>query len=182
MAKLSEQDKKNLIADWKTGRYSQRDLVNKYGASKGTVGNLTKGIDQKNGHIVDAQITVLTAKALLPPEEMGAIVLVAQEEIYNNQLVTNASQLNLVRITEYLSNNTKVEKINVGDGVQHFEEIGLGASDFIQCQNAIHKAGQSLGVIEQFAKNGDVNVSTAAIATTPMQITRRIIDIDVVDV
>lgn len=172
MAKLSDQDKKNLIADWKTGRYSQRDLVDKYGASKGTVGNLTKGIDQENGRIVDAQITVLTAKALLPPEEMGAIMLIAQEEIYSQNLVTNATQLNLVRITEYLSTNTKDKVLNVGDGVQNIEPIRLDSSDFIACQNAIHKAGQSLGVIEQFAPKNDISLTNAVQANvnTPLEV------------
>lgn len=158
MAKLSEQDKKNLIADWKTGRFSQRELVEKYGASKGTVGNLTKGIEQKNGHIVDAQITVLTAKAILPPEEMGAIMLTAQEEIYNNQLVTNATQLNLVRITEHISVNKKLEKINVGDGVQQFEEVGLGSGDYLNIQNAIDKASITLKVSDRHAPRQEIKV------------------------
>jgi hypothetical protein len=157
MAKLSEQDKKNLIADWKTGRYSQRDLVNKYGASKGTVGNLTKGIEQKNGHVVDAQITILTAKDILPPEEMGAIMLVAQEEIYNKFLITNATQLNLVRVTEHLSNNKKLEKIGIGDGIQHFEEVGLGASDYKAAQEAIDRASITLGISQRHA-NSQVNI------------------------
>lgn len=156
MAKLSDQDKKNLIADWKTGRYSQRDLVEKYGVSKGTVGNLTKGIEQKNGHIVDAQITILTAKAILPPEEMGAIMLTAQEEIYNQNLITNATQLNLVRIAEHISANKKLEKINVGDGVQHFEEVGLGSGDYLNIQNAIDKASLTLGVNQRHAPKIEV--------------------------
>jgi len=69
---------------------------------------------------VNAQIAILTAKAILPLEHLNAILNTAQEEIYNKNLVTNATQLNLVRTMEYLSNNTKLEKINVGDGVQMF--------------------------------------------------------------
>lgn len=35
-------------------------------------------------------------------------------------------------------------------------------SDHKTAQDAIHKAGQTLGVIEQFAKSGDVNVNATA--------------------
>ena len=44
MAKLSDIDKTKLLADWKTGKYSQRDLVKKYNSSNGTVSEITKGV------------------------------------------------------------------------------------------------------------------------------------------
>lgn len=52
MAKLTPQDEINLVSDWKTGRYSQRDLASKYNCSKGKVSQLTQGIEKsKNGQI-----------------------------------------------------------------------------------------------------------------------------------
>jgi len=44
MAKLTEHDKKLLIADYHTNKYSQRELAKKYNVSLGTVSNLTKEI------------------------------------------------------------------------------------------------------------------------------------------
>ena len=46
MAKLTPQDEINLVSDWKTGRYSQRDLASKYNCSKGKVSQLTEGIEK----------------------------------------------------------------------------------------------------------------------------------------
>lgn len=146
MAKLTEHDKKLLIADYHTNKYSQRELAKKYNVSLGTVSNLTKEISPQNEHIVNAQITILTAKAILPVEHLNAILNTAQEAIYNKNLITNATQLNLVRTMEYLSKNQKMEKINVGDGVQNFEPIGLGADDFKYCQDTIDKASITLGI------------------------------------
>lgn len=157
MARLNDNEKKLVIADYKTGRYSQRELAERHHVSLGTINNITRDISADNEHLVAAQVSLLSAKALLPPEQLNAILNAAQEEIYNKNLVSNSSQLNLVRITEYLSTNTKDKALNVGDGVQSIEPIRLDSSDFIACQNAIHKAGQSLGVIEQFAPKMEFN-------------------------
>lgn len=158
--KLTSKDELNLIADWKTGRYSQRDLASKYNCSKGKVSQLTEGIEKaKNDQVVKAQITILSAKALLSDEEMTAILNTAQEEVYNKGLVTNASQLNLIRTTQYLANNKKLEKISVGDGIQQFEEVGLGADDFKQCQDAIDKASITLKVNERHAPRAEVKLT-----------------------
>ena len=68
MARLTDHDKKLLIADYHTNKYSQRDLAKKYNISIGTVNNLTKEITPQNEHLVNAQISILSAKAILPPE------------------------------------------------------------------------------------------------------------------
>ena len=161
MAKLSDYDKKLLIADYHTNKYSQRDLAKKYNTSIGTVNNLTKEVSPQNEHLVNAQISILSAKSILPIEHLNAILNTAQEEVYNKGLVTNASQLNLIRTTQYLANNKKLEKINVGEGIQKFEEVGLGADDFKQCQDAIDKASITLKVNGRFAPKQDINLTNA---------------------
>jgi hypothetical protein len=160
MAKLTDHDKKLLIADYHTNKYSQRDLAKKYNISIGTVNNLTKEITPQNEHLVNAQISIVSAKAILPPEHLNAILNTAQEEVYNKSLITNATQLNLVRTMQYLSENKKLEKRTIGDGVQVFEEVGLGADDFKQCQDAIDKASITLGVNQRHA-NTTINNTNA---------------------
>ena len=168
--KLTDKDELNLIADWKTGRFSQRDLASKYNCSKGKVSQLTSGIDKsKNGHIVDAQITILSAKSLLSDEEMTAIANTAHNEAFSKGLIFNATQLNLVRTMEYLSNNKKLEKINVGDGVQMFETVGLGADDFKYCQDTIDKASITLG-INQRHSNQVINNTNATQNNTTLTV------------
>ena len=151
MAKLTDNDKKLLIADYHTNRYSQRELSKKYNTSIGTVNNLTKVITPKNEHILNAQITMLSAKSHLSDIEMNAILNTAQEEVFNMGLVTNASQLNLVQMTKHLNENKKLEKIGVGAGIQSMEEVGLGSSDYLNIQNAIDKAAITLKVADRHA-------------------------------
>lgn len=157
MARLTDNEKKLVIADYKTGKYSQRELAERHHISVGTVNNLTKEISADNEHLVYAQISLLSAKAILPPEQMNAILNAAQEELYNQGLVTNASQLNIIRMTEHISINKKLEKINIGDGVQHFEEVGLGSSDYLNIQNAIDKASITLKVSDRHAPKMEFN-------------------------
>jgi len=165
MAKLTEHDKKLLIADYHTNKYSQRELAKKYNISLGTVSNFTKEINPQNEHLVDAQIAILTAKAILPIEQLNAILNTAQDEIYNKNLITNATQLNLVRTMEYLSNNKKLEKVSAGAGVQELVEVGLGSSDFKECQDTIDKASLTLGVNQRHS-NSQVNIqNTNAVQT-----------------
>ena len=170
MAKLSDKDELKLIADWKTGAYSQRDLSDKYNCSKGKVSQLTQGIEKaQNGQILTAQISVLSAKAYLSDEEMTAIMTAAQNEVFNKGLITNATQLNLVRTMEYLSKNQKLEKINVGDGVQNFEPVGLGADDFKYCQDTIDKASITLGINPRHA-NTNIKVDNNNLQQTNLSI------------
>jgi len=45
-----------------------------------------------------------------------------------------------------LDKNTKLEKINVGEGVQNFEPVELNANDYKALQEMIDKASLTLGV------------------------------------
>ena len=153
MAKLSDYDKKLLVADFLTGKYSQRELAKKYNISLGSVNKLTKDVEPVNEHLVNAQISILSAKAILPIEQLNAIMNTAQEEIYNKNLITNATQLNIARTIEYLSNNKKLEKVATGKGFETLTEVGLGASDFKQCQEAIDKASITLGINQRHSNS-----------------------------
>lgn len=172
---LSETQKLEIISEFKTGKYSQRELAKRHSASVGTINSLTKNIDKENEHLVNAQISMITAKAYLPVQELNAILNTANEIVFNQGLITNATQLNLVRITQHLKENKKLEKINVGDGMQHFEEVGLGSGDYKNIQDAIDKASITLGINERHSKSGDVNVNTQTNVGI-QTITRKIVD------
>lgn len=157
MARLTEKQKELILADYDTGKYSQRQLSKKHDVSIGTVNKLTKEVQPQNEHLVNAQVAILSAKALLSDEQMNAIMNTAKDELLNRGLVENATQLNLVRTTEYLANNKKLEKVNVGGGIQDLVEVGLASDDFKQCQDAIDKASITLGVNQRGASTQITN-------------------------
>lgn len=167
MAKLTPKEEKLLIADYHTNKYSQRTLSKKYNISVGTVNKLTKEIEPQNEHLVNAQISILSARSILSDEQMNAIMNTAKDELYNKGLVTNASQLNLVRTMEHLANNKKVEIVKLNNYVDgrldsqtvDLVEVGLGSDDFKHCQDTIDKASLTLGVNQRHS-NSQINVNT----------------------
>ena len=56
---ISEEIKRSINADWRTGEYSQRQLSEKYLVSSGLVAKLTKGVVQDAKGIVSAGVEYL---------------------------------------------------------------------------------------------------------------------------
>lgn len=105
MARLTIQQEKELIADWKTGHYSHRDLLKKYNCSKGKVSQLTQGIEKaSNDQLVKNQVSILSASATLPKEEMTAIMTTAQEIAFNKGLVFGVTQKALQKLNVMIDN------------------------------------------------------------------------------
>lgn len=146
MAKINQETKKLIIADYLTGKFSQRELSKKFNISLGAINNLTKHLTPENERLVEAQISILTAQQTLSSEQMNAVMNAARDEAYNRGLIFNATQKNLNRVIDMLDKNTKLEKINVGEGVQNFEPVELNANDYKALQDMIDKASLTLGV------------------------------------
>lgn len=164
---LDERIKKELIADYLTGRYSQRELMRKYKVSLGTVNNLTRDLNTSNAELVDAQASLIIAKNELPNEQMNAIIETAYDEVYSKNLIQKTTHLNLKRINETLEKNTKMSKINVGDGMQNLEPTSLEMLDYKIAQDAIDKASLTLGINQRHAKT-EINAN----ASNAIQINR----------
>ena len=173
MAKITNEIKEKILADFHTGKFSQRELAKKYNASKTTIANLTKGLSPKNDRLVEAQVSLLSAQSSLTATEMTAIMTAAKDEAYNRGLLFNATQKNLAKITEMLDKNTKYEKVGVGDGVQNFEPVELNANDFKALQDAIDKASLTLGVNQRTASTTINNANVQQSEETKIVIERR---------
>ena len=179
MAKITNEIKEKILADFHTGKFSQRELAKKYNASKTTIANLTKGLTPKNDRLVEAQISLLSAQSSLTTTEMTAIMTAAKDEAYNRGLIFNATQKNLAKITQMLDKNTKYEKVGVGDGVQNFEPVELNANDYKALQDAIDKASLTLGVNQRTSSTTINNANVQESEETKIVIERRnLIDVD----
>jgi hypothetical protein len=173
VAKITNEIKEKILADFHTGKFSQRELAKKYNASKTTIANLTKGLTPKNDRLVEAQISLLSAQSSLTATEMTAIMTAAKDEAYNRGLIFNATQKNLAKITAMLDKNTKFEKVGVGDGVQNFEPVELNANDYKALQDAIDKASLTLGVNQRTSSTTINNANVQQSEETKIVIERR---------
>lgn len=158
---MAKYDAELIVNEFRTGKFSQRDLAKRHGVSVGLVNKLTKGNDKAFNEVVNAQMTINTATLLLSESEMNAIVNVANELTFNTSLITNATQMNLVRMTQHLAKNQRMEKVGAGDGVQRFEPVELGSADYKNLQDAIDKAAITLKVADRHAPKVEVNNTNA---------------------
>lgn len=150
------------------------DIVDKYGITKKTLqnkiseelwevsGNIKSdilGLKQSIGKITD-DISHNQELAHIISEDVKDLINELSDLVDAKKIIYSATKLNLIRTTQYLSNNKKLEKVSVGMGIQQFEEVGLGASDFKECQDAIDKASITLGINQRHA-NTTINNTNA---------------------
>lgn len=146
MAKLKENEKDQLLADWKTGQYSQNDLMKKYNVSKGTVNKLCKGVEQTNKEIVTAQTRINIEMSKKNDQEVTAINEAVMIQTRRANLVYGATEKLLRKIDTAIEHGKTYEKVNSGDGIQRLEPVEYGSSDFKNFADAIDKASLTLGV------------------------------------
>lgn len=158
MAKLTDQTKTKLIADYHTNKYSQRELAKKYDVSLGTVSKLTKEIKPQNEHLVNAQVAVLEGHSKLPNEQMNAIMNTANDEIRRKSLVFGVIEKALKLNEDMLDANKTFEKINKGDGIQDFEPRELNTTDIKNIIESTDKASITLKVNERFSSSTNVAI------------------------
>lgn len=159
--KLSDRQKSNLIAKWKTGQYTKVSLAKAYKVSEAYVRKVIGGIDAENADIVEASVIVEDAKRCVNSSiEKNAIeqaVKYKLEKIYtkdNNKVkVFDVTSKLLDKVNGILDKGTVPEKVNVGAGVQQIEPRELNADDMMKLQNTTFKAGETLGVIEKPSTN-----------------------------
>ena len=53
-----------IVADWRTGEYSQQDLADKYKISKGKANNLCKGVERDMSAIVTAVTAAVDSRTI----------------------------------------------------------------------------------------------------------------------
>jgi len=80
-------------------------------------------------------------------------------EVRSRNLALNANHELLIKIHSDIKDGTKLEKINAGDGVQHFETVAHGSSDHLTHAKAIQTITDNLGITQRHS-NSQVTVNT----------------------
>lgn len=103
--------------------------------------------------------TINETLALKNETELETIKEIVGDKIRHTKLITNLTELNLKQLNNHLVENKKLEKVNVGDGVQNLEPVALGTSDYLNAQKTIDQASLTLGVNQRHS-NTQLNVNT----------------------
>ncbi|MCT7528802.1 hypothetical protein N5T79_06550 [Aliarcobacter cryaerophilus] len=166
MAKLSDRQKNNIIAKWKTGQYTKIALAKTYKVDEKTIRKITENIEPKNADFVEATLMLEKAKKseLSPIEitEIDKAVKYRLEKEFSDDnkkvRIYDTSFKILNAIDEILKKGKVEEKVSVGDGVQQFEERHLNANDTEKLANAVDKLSITTNVNQRHSTS-QININ-----------------------
>lgn len=156
MAKLTDRKRNNIVAKWKTGVYTQRELAKTYNVDVATINKIVKEIPKENANLVEAGVVFENAKrSTKSQQEISEINKAIEYRLKkefsedNKRVKVYDLSYKLIDVVEDLLKNKKVkEKINVGIGVQEFQERDLNTSDVKNISDTISQIGKTLSVVD----------------------------------
>ncbi len=165
MARPSKYNWEDIRKHYEIGM-CQKDIILEFGCPKSSLSERVKKenwvINELANSYIKGSIEINEQKANLVEQDVRIAELADKaitEETRRRGLIFDMTELNLSKLNDHLKGNKKLEKINTGDGMQRFEEVGLGTSDYKNAQDTIDKASVTLRVNERFS-NSQINVNT----------------------
>lgn len=97
-----------IVAEWRTGEFSQQDLADKHGVSKGVVNKLCKGVEQDTAAIVTAGVQYRQALAGHDDRNVTAVTMAVDERTKHIQFFNNATLKNLSVMVKKVGESTSI--------------------------------------------------------------------------
>lgn len=161
MARLTQGTKDKILADFHIGK-SQNFLAKEYECSPATINKICKGVIPKYKDKVNSVVAI---KSELSKESEY------QSECFDKEVNTKLRRAGLVfgflenalkKNSEILQSGYVEDKINIGDGVQKFENRKISPKETKELIDGAVSIGKSFGVIESLSKtqinNNNANV------------------------
>lgn len=152
-------------AYYEAGTHTLQKIEDEVGINKGHLSRTAKKQQWQQGSkadYIEARIVIAEKKATEKATTLQVLDDIADEAIRHKRLINSNA--------EAIANKIPIM----------LEQID-SPSDLKTLAEANDRLAITLKVADRHAKSGDVNVNATAIATTPKQITRRIIDVDIID-
>ena len=177
MAKLTERQKNNIVAKWKTGQYTLRDIANLYKVDHKTIHRIVEDVPKENADIIEAQTQLeILKKSTKTPQEIAEINksvesrLKAINDSDSLRLKIYETQISAVDLIAKVLNKAKKQvpikvKQYDSDGRVNGEtveivELELESSDLKNLVDSVDKASQTIKVNERHA-NTTINNTNA---------------------
>lgn len=92
---LNPEKSKTIVAEWRTGEYSQQELAERHKVSKGAVNKLCKGVAQDTAGIVTAGVQYQLGLAAHDDRNVTAVTEAVDEKTKHIQFFTEAAIVNV---------------------------------------------------------------------------------------
>ena len=138
-----------------------REIEKRTGINNSSISKKAKNQQWRHGCNIDyikAKETIAVKKSAINQQAIACADEVADDNIRRQNLVFNASEKLLQRTQQLISSNKTIEKVNVGDGIQSFQERELNTADLKNLADTVDKASITLGVNQRHA-NSQVTVN-----------------------
>ncbi len=127
MARLKKDEKEKILADWKTGHFSQNKLARKYDVSPATINKLCKGVKQENASLVNTQVALNVELSEKSEYEVNSIHLAVEERTKHLIFFQNSALRNQKLANEKLSEHSDLNEIKAhADITQKNKQTVLG--------------------------------------------------------
>ena len=108
MARLSSDTREKILADWKTGHYSQNKLAKEYEVSPATINKICKDIKQENASIVNTQVALNVKLSDKSEYEVNSIHLAVEERTKHLIFFQNSALKNQKLANELVNESSKI--------------------------------------------------------------------------
>jgi len=157
MARLTDKKRDDILAEFHVGT-SQYQLARDFSVSTATINKICKGLTPKLKDKVKGQVAINTFLQHESERQVKAFETAVSTQERRANLVYGASEKLLQVTQELVYSNKTVERVNVGDGMQSFQERELNATDLKNIADTIDKTSVTLGVNQRHA-NSQVTVN-----------------------
>ena len=128
MAKRIKYDKAEVIADWKTGSYTERALASKHKISPGTAHNIVAGIEKTLEPLISKQVEINQELSELSEQEMSK---------FKQEVDERSKHIQFFKGAHMLAATTAVKKLKEDGTRASYQEINSAV-------NALSKAQESV--------------------------------------
>ncbi len=159
MARLTDDDRELILADYHTGHYTIRELAVKHDVGKTTIANLCKDIEPKNRTNVDTLIAVHVDMAEQSGQEVDSIKQVVDKKTEHLKLINDNATL-LANLVPKIVKTYTVKKKCLETG-KVTEEFMMGTKDLRELAEANDKLAITLKVADRHAPKIDITQNQA---------------------
>jgi len=133
MARRTSANREQLVADWMTGEFSQRDLAAKYKIGTGTANLWVKGIPRKNERLVDKIVTSKQELANLSELEALSVLNVVEQRTRNVQFFASCAIKNVQDAMAHACND-QLDFKHRADTISKGKDVVLGKDPEVAVQ------------------------------------------------
>ena len=150
MAKITNEIKEKILADWKVG-VSQNQLAKNYNFSKATINKICKDVEQTNIELVNTKVSLTRALQEKSEQEVNSIEREVNDKLRRENLVYGFQEKAIKRAGEML-------------------EMTDAPQDLKHLVDAVDKASITLKVSDRHAPKTEINNTNATQNNNNLQV------------